>query len=97
MKDLVNRADVIDTLIRCAGVGNRALTVIREIPSAEVNRWIPSDVMLPETDEKVLCQTVTKKGVTSFVIGYCMDGEWRCGMNSNVVAWQPLPAPWEDK
>ena len=55
--------------------------------------WIRCSDRLPETEEKVLCCTFTKKGVANLVIGYYADDRWCCGMNSNVVAWQPLPAP----
>ena len=53
----------------------------------------PAKGDLPETDERVLCCTQTKSGQMNIVLGYYMDGMWRCGMNSNVVAWQPLPEP----
>lgn len=29
--------------------------------------------------------------------GYYADGMWRCGMNSNVIAWMELPAPPEEE
>lgn len=57
-------------------------------------QWIPCSERLPETDDKVLCQTVTKKGVFGMVIGYYFDNRWCCGMNSNVTAWMPLPEPY---
>ena len=57
--------------------------------------WIPASEQLPEHDERVLCQTETKKGVINFIIGYHDDIRWCCGMNSNVVAWRPLPEPWK--
>ena len=57
--------------------------------------WIPCDERLPDDDTKVLCQTITKKGIINFVIGYHADDRWCCGMNSNVVAWLPLPEPYK--
>lgn len=57
--------------------------------------WIPEADRLPETDDKVLCCKADKRGNKSVMIGYYMDGAWRCGMNSNVIAWMPLPAPHE--
>lgn len=59
-------------------------------------KWIPVTERCPDTDRKVLCQTVTKKGVINMVIGYYMDDRWCCGMNSNVVAWMPLPKPYKE-
>lgn len=56
--------------------------------------WVPVEEGLPEEEDKVLCQTITKKGTRNMVIGYYADGRWCCGMNSNVVAWTPLPDPY---
>lgn len=61
----------------------------------QIPHWIPCSIRLPESDEKVLCQTVTKKGAVNFVSGYYMSDRWCCGMNSNVVAWMPLPEPYK--
>lgn len=60
------------------------------------NKWIPVSERLPENDEKVLCQTVTKKGQINMVIGYYNFDRWCCGMNSNVTAWMPLPEPYRE-
>lgn len=59
--------------------------------------WSPSDEMVPDEEVSVLCQTITKKGAINFVIGYYADGRWCCGMNSNVVAWMPLPEPYREE
>lgn len=57
--------------------------------------WIPSNAMLPDQEERVLCCTRTKKGMINILIGY-HDGErWVSGMNSNVVAWMKLPQPYK--
>lgn len=58
--------------------------------------WIPCTYDVPATDEKVLCCTQNKKGDKNIVIGYYADGKWRCGMNNNVIAWQPLPEVYDD-
>ena len=64
---------------------------IEALPSA--SQWIPCSERLPETEDKVLCCTATKKGIKSIVIGYYMADMkyWACGMNNNVIAWMPLP------
>lgn len=54
-------------------------------------RWIPCSERMPSDENKVLCCTQTKAGTKNVVLGYYADGKWRCGMNSNVVAWMPLP------
>ena len=59
--------------------------------------WISAEERLPETDDHVLCCTRTKKGTANVVVGYYMDGLWRCGMNSNVTHWMPLPEPPEER
>ena len=53
-------------------------------------RWIPCADRLPDNEDKGLCCTQTKTGSKNIVLGYYADG-WRCGMNSNVIAWMPLP------
>lgn len=60
-------------------------------------RWIPCRDRLPEDDVKVLCQTMTKKGLANFVIGYHYSNGWACGMNRNVIAWMPLPEPYKEE
>ena len=48
-----------------------------------------------DNEDKVLCCTKTKKGFYNLVIGYYMGAHgWACGMNSNVIAWMPLPEPY---
>ena len=54
-------------------------------------RWIPCSERMPSDENKVLCCTQTKARTKNVVLGYYADGKWRCGMNSNVVAWMPLP------
>ena len=60
-----------------------------------VHSWIPVTERVPETEDYVLCTTVTKKGHRNLIIGYYAMGRWCVGMNSNVVAWMPLPEPWK--
>lgn len=58
------------------------------------DKWIPvSWESLPEDESKVLCCTVTAKGTKGIVLGYYSREleRWVCGMNSNVIAWMPLP------
>ena len=62
-----------------------------------LREWVPVEITLPPEEEKVLCCTQNKKGQKNLVIGYYMDGMWRVGMNSNVIAWRFLPPVYEDK
>ena len=59
-------------------------------------RWIPCAERLPSDENKVLCCTQTKDGAKNIVLGYYAGGKWRCGMNSNVVAWKPLPEVYKE-
>ena len=70
---------------------------IEDIPTAQIEpKWIPCSERLPEDDDKVLCMTKTKKGNLNHVVGYHYSGGWACGMNRNVIAWMPLPEPYEE-
>ena len=60
-------------------------------------RWIPCAERLPREEDKVLCCTQTKAGAKNIVLGYYAGGKWRCGMNSNVVAWMPLPEAYSEE
>lgn len=59
-------------------------------------RWIPCSERLPREEDKVLCCTQTKAGAKNIVLGYYAGGKWRCGMNSNVVAWMPMPQTYKE-
>lgn len=81
-----------------------AFEILEDTPATDVRenvqpQWIPCSERLPATEEKVLCCTVTRKGIKNIVIGYFYrdesSGGWACGMNSNVKAWMPLPEPWK--
>ena len=61
-----------------------------------LREWVPVEITLPPYEEKVLCCTQNKKGRKNLVIGYYMDGMWRIGMNSNVIAWRMLPPVCEE-
>lgn len=66
------------------------------LPESKTGRWIPCSERLPENDAYVLCTTITAKGRRSVVRGYYSEKVWVCGMNSNVIAWMPLPEPYKE-
>jgi hypothetical protein len=74
------------------GVVESQAVAITELP-----QWIPCAERVPEDTDYVLCTTETKKCARQVVRGYFMPDlkQWVSGMNSNVVAWMPLPIPWE--
>lgn len=94
--DLISRQAAIDAVSSNCGI---CIQKIVDLPTADLPHWIPVTEALPHTDDKVLCCTMTKKGVPGIVIGYYLRGEhgcsWACGMNNNVIAWMPLPDPYE--
>lgn len=59
--------------------------------------WIPTSERVPETEDHVLCTTQTKRGTKNVLIGYYIPAaeRWAVGMNSNVIAWAPLPRPYD--
>lgn len=81
------------------GLAAEGCTCLKELQLKDdppVDRWVPVTEKMPEDDNKVLCCTQNKKGVKNLVIGYYMDGLWRVGMNSNVIAWRILPPAYEE-
>ena len=62
-----------------------------------LREWVPVEITLPPDEDRVLCCTKNKKGQKNLIIGYYMDGMWRVGMNSNVIAWRFLPPAYEAK
>lgn len=64
----------------------------------EMGEWIPVGERVPEDEYRVLCSTRTKKGANNVIIGYYSAelGRWVGGMMSEVVAWMPLPEPYEE-
>lgn len=87
-----------------SGVQYSAIRAIEDLPSAEpdvpdirVGKWIPCSKSLPEERQWVLCQCRAKK---MEVLRINSDHDWeqlyprRTYMGSFVLAWMPLPEPW---
>lgn len=69
---------------------------IRELKKVELPGWIPCSDHMPETGEMVLVSCETKKGYKSVNRAYHSNGFWHgSGSMSGVVAWQPLPVPYD--
>lgn len=76
------------------------------IKALEQTRWIPVSEELPDTDDKVLCwyeyyHWSKEKVLPEYGVGcYCKEteawlGEVANGRDVRVIAWQPLPKPYE--
>ena len=80
-------ADYIPCLIgRNEEIPLKCAVAIRDLPSAQ--RWIPVTKRLPENDDE--CLTILEDGL--YYVQAYSDGEW---YYDDVVAWMPLPKPWE--
>lgn len=75
---------------------NDVLKIVQEV--AKDGGWIPCSERLPEEDERVLC--FHEHNFIDF--GVLIGGTWYCDMDEyaihrdNVIAWQPLPAPYQN-
>ena len=83
------------------GLAEEGVTCLKQLQMKNepdpLREWVPVEVTLPPEEEKVLCCTMNKKGAKNLVLGYYADGDWRVGMNSNVIAWRFLPPVFEAK
>ena len=81
--------------------------VAKEYEDCEVMRsncevdggWIPCSERLPK---EATCYLITEEVVVNSKKQYVVDirlfgteGEWLCPSNRKVIAWQPLPAPYQ--
>ena len=84
---------------------DRAEGAIGNLPSAQPEqRWIPCKTALPKEDGQYIV-TVKYEHVDGYEDIYSEHGEWvdghwdagygHCGRVEKVLAWQPLPTPWE--
>ena len=72
---------------------------IDELPSAQLEqRWIPCSERLPAIGKPVLISALMPLCVMVY-IGYLSDDVWFCDRlffrSDEVVAWMPLPEPYE--
>ena len=60
------------------------------------NGWIPVEERLPEGEEMVLVTCQTKSGRKSVNRAWYGEGFWHgTGSMSGVIAWRPLPEPYQ--
>ena len=104
MDDLISRQAAIDAVIkRDANCGIDSAEVLKDLPSAQ--QWIPCSERLPEENGQYLI-TVKYEHVDDYEDIYSEHGEWvdgkwdmflfgHCGKVENIIAWMPLPSPYE--
>ncbi len=108
MTDLISRQAAIDAIRASASkytgfmememyTDDDAVEAINSVPSAEPH-WIPVSERLPEVRQWVLCQC--RAGIMD-VLRLTANGSWYKHyphaeyMSGFVVAWMPLPKPYE--
>jgi hypothetical protein len=76
------------------GIG-RAIRAFEQMET--VDRWIPCSERMPKEDGNYLISGVWGSGKEA--VGDCdfsvNDGYFRTAWNFDVLAWMPLPSPWE--
>ena len=105
-EDCVSRAEVIKALNNHWLSGSCSRRIIDEQidkvkslpPVTPTQRWIPVSERLPEVGEKVLCQCQANiyEVLKLTVDGWFYDNK-HCYMSGFVIAWMPLPKPYEEK
>ena len=59
-------------------------------------QWIPVAERLPEDDTMMLVTCRTKRGLLNVNRAYYFGGSWHgSGSMSGVVAWMPMPTPYD--
>ena len=103
MSDLIERQAAISAvntaLFPKVNTAKDAEKALRALPSAQPEqRWIPTSEKLPEYDKPVLLSTAWGKTEIGFwthrgwMIVACSYREFE---QDAVIAWMPLPEPWE--
>ena len=91
-------ADVIIEEAHRQGKSMVTVELLENMPTADVPQWIPCSERLPEKDTNVLgyirCASFDYMNVL-WRDDY--SGDWADGDNFHheVIAWMPLPEPWE--
>ena len=104
MTDTISRQDAIDATWFEPSYTDplNVLTEVRDrlkaLPSAQPEqRWIPCSERLPETSGTYLVSGMWASGRVA--VGDCeysiYDGYFDTSWNFDVLAWMPLPEPWE--
>jgi hypothetical protein len=106
MNDLISRADAIELVSDMLewehydkSTVNEAIAIIRDVAAVQsYPHWIPCTKQLPDTDDMMLVTCAPKKGARNVNRAYYCDGAWHgSGTHAEVVAWMPLPLPYQEE
>lgn len=104
MDDLISRQNLLSNLRRFAPEYFNALVNDLILKEPSVQPWIPCSERLPIAQEEVIVSCHDDSGDTSYDYTTCgwvtNDGEYWIAdneINSHVVAWMPLPEPYEER
>ena len=118
MNDLISREAAIEAIMsavfsinfvygrseRGMAAAKEAVRVLKDLPSADVPRWIPVSERLPNGQTEVIVSCLDDSGDTPFDYtgcGWCTnDGEYWIvdnEINNYVIAWMPLPEPYQEE
>ena len=98
MDDLISRKAAIETVRKAQSIG-QAHRMLVQLPSAQPG-WIPCSERCPEYRIYVLVTYKPVYGLPDIGITYYNGNKWdapKDGTPRKVIAWMPLPEPWEGK
>ena len=80
--------------------GHRAVEIIHQIAEEYSNGWIPCSEQLPEECIEVLVSVKEIDGSIYTRTSWIQDDVWvikKTPLNPTVIAWRPLPEPYQPK
>lgn len=96
LKEYFNDEDLMETEYGAYWHHLHVLKVLESLPTAQ--QWIPCSERLPDNEKRVLC---TVQSGEHFSVVPCIfiqhTRRWLpevYGNHDNVIAWMPLPEPW---
>ena len=109
MADLIDRQKIkarFEPWLKVKGYSEGEINMLKAVlyeitimPSAQPEqRWIPCSERLPKQGQEVICQC---RASIITVLKLDANGDWyqdvnHCYMGGFVIAWMPLPEPYED-
>ena len=75
-----------------------SISIVNQLAEEYKGGWIPCSEKLPESGVHVLCYGKNSLGSFKYEVSvYAEEIEcWMCSKIADVIAWQPLPAPYEN-